>query len=282
MVSYQTGPALLQSIRAVQGDPDIHELIIVDNGNSAADRAAVYAAAVKTDSVRIIQGHGNIGFARGCNYGAALATGDYLFFLNPDALIERGAARKLVDAGQAVQHPWIAGGMLLNSVGQEQRGARRGRLNYGSAIVSFTPLHRIPGIRSIHRDGEPLPDRPIPMPTVSGASMMTDRASFNQIQGFDGGYFLHVEDIAICRTVRQAGGAVIFVPDARAMHHGATSDVAIIWVEWHKLKGLLRYFWTSQPGVGAKIATILGAPIMATMVCARFVMLSLRKAASDR
>jgi hypothetical protein len=66
------------------------------------------------------------------------------------------------------------------------------------------------------------------------------------------------------------------------MHHGATSDVAIIWVEWHKLKGLLRYFWTSQPGVGAKIATILGAPIMATMLCARFVMLSLRKAASDR
>jgi GT2 family glycosyltransferase len=282
MVSYQTGPALMQSIRAVQDDPDIHELIIVDNGNSAADRESFYTAAVETDSVRIIQGHGNIGYARGCNYGAALATGDYLFFLNPDAVIERGAARKLANAGDAVQRPWIAGGMLLNSIGEEQRGARRGPLNYVSAITSFTPLHRLPGIRSIHRDDEPLPKKPVPMPTVSGASLMTDRASFDQIKGFDSGYFLHVEDIAICRAVRQAGGMVIFVPDARAMHHGSTSDVARVWVEWHKLKGLLRYFWTSRPGVGAKIATILCAPIMAALLCARLVMLSLRKALSDR
>lgn len=282
MVSYQTGPALLQSIRAVQDDPDIQELIIVDNGNPAADRVAFYTAAVETDSVRIVQGQGNIGFARGCNFGAALATGDYLFFLNPDAVVERGAARKLAVAGDAVQRPWIAGGMLLNSIGQEQRGARRGSLNYMSAMTSFTPLHRLPGIRSIHRDDEPLPNGPVPMPTVSGASLMTDRASFDLIKGFDGGYFLHVEDIAICRAVRRAGGAVIFVPDARAMHHGSTSDVAPIWVEWHKLKGFLRYFWTSQPGAGAKIATILGAPIMAAMLGARFVMLSLRKAASDR
>jgi len=282
MVSYQTGPALLQSIRAVQDDPDIHELIIVDNGNPTADREAFYTAAAKAGLVRIVQGQGNIGFARGCNYGAALATGNYLFFLNPDAVVERGAARKLANAGDSVQRPWIAGGMLLNSIGEEQRGARRGALNYVSAMISFTPLHRLPGMRSIHRDDEPLPDGPVPMPTVSGANLMTDRASFDQIKGFDEGYFLHVEDIAICRDVRQAGGAVIFVPDARAMHHGSTSDIAPIWVEWHKLKGLFRYFWTSQPGAGAKIATILGAPIMAALLAARFVMLSLRKAPSDR
>lgn len=287
MVSYMTGPALLESIEALQNDPDIYELIIVDNGNAPADRthlfdAAQDLAAQRGRTVRILQGHGNIGFARACNYGAALATGDYLLFLNPDAIIEMGAARKLLDAGDAVQTPWIAGGMLLSSNGQEQRGARRGRLNFGSAITSFTPLHRLPGFRSIHREDEPLPDGPVPMPTVSGACIMTDRASFHQVGGFDGGYFLHVEDIAICRAVRWADGAVIFVPDARAMHHGSTSDVARLWVEWHKLKGFLRYFWTSRPGFIAKIATILGAPLMAAMLSARFIVSSLRNAVRGR
>jgi GT2 family glycosyltransferase len=282
MVSYMTGPALIEAITAVQNDPDIYELIIVDNGNSTADRAQLFQIAQRSRRVRLLQGHGNVGFARGCNYGAALATGDILFFLNPDANIEVGAARKLADAGAAVQTPWIAGGMLLNSNGQEQRGARRGDLNFGSALASFTPLHRLPGLHSIHRDDAPLPDGPVPMPTISGASIMTDRASFEQIGGFDGGYFLHVEDIAICRAVRQAGGTVIFVPGARAMHHGSTSDVTRLWVEWHKLKGFLRYFWTTGPGLGVKFATILCAPIMAAMLTTRFVLLSLRKVVRDR
>lgn len=279
MVSYMTGPALMESIRAVQRDPDIHELIIVDNGNAPAERPRLLEVAERSGNVRILQGHGNVGFARGCNYGAALAMGDYLFFLNPDAIIEVGAARQLADAGDAAQTPWLAGGMLLNSSQQEQRGARRGTLTLGSAFISFTPLHRWLGLQSIHRENRPLPDRPVPMPTVSGASIMMDRASFDRIGGFDEGYFLHVEDIALCRSVRDAGGEVIFVPDARAMHYGSTSNVTLWRVEWHKLKGFLRYFWTSGPGLGAKIGTLLGAPLIAGALAARFIMLSLRKAA---
>lgn len=282
MVSYMTGPALMESIRAVQRDPDIDELIIVDNGNAPADRPRLFEVASRSGNVRILQGHGNVGFARGCNYGAALAGGNYLFFLNPDAIIEPGAARKLANAGDATQTPWLAGGMLLNSSGQEQRGARRGKLTPASAFASFTPLHRLPGVRSIHRDHEPLPDGPVPMPTVSGASLLMDRASFDRVGGFDEGYFLHVEDIALCRSVREAGGEVIFVPDARAMHYGSTSNVTRWRVEWHKLKGFLRYFWMSGPGLRVKVGTMLGAPLMAGALFARFIVLSVRKAVRGR
>ena len=34
MVSYMTGPALMEAITAVLADRDIHELIVVDNGNT--------------------------------------------------------------------------------------------------------------------------------------------------------------------------------------------------------------------------------------------------------
>jgi len=39
MVSYMTGPALLEAIIAVLADRDIHELIVVDNGNTESARA---------------------------------------------------------------------------------------------------------------------------------------------------------------------------------------------------------------------------------------------------
>lgn len=281
MVSYQTGPALLQSIQAVQDDPDIHELVLVDNGNAPADRAALYAQAMKTDTVRVVQGHGNVGFARGCNYGAALATGDYLFFLNPDALIERGAALKLVEAGAKATTPWLAGVLLVDVDGNEQRGSRRGVLTLRSALISFTPLHRRFGLPSIHRENEPLPTSPVLMPTISGAGVLTDRASFDVVGGFDPGYFLHVEDIAICRSVRNAGGDIIFVPDARAMHYGSTSNASLGRIEWFKLKGFLRYFWTAGPGLGVKITTVLGAPLFALAIGARVVLLSWRARKRD-
>jgi len=38
MVSYMTGPALMEAITAVMNDKDIYELIIVDNGNIPTTR----------------------------------------------------------------------------------------------------------------------------------------------------------------------------------------------------------------------------------------------------
>lgn len=278
MVSYMTGPALMESIRAVQRDPDIDELIVVDNGNAPIDRPRLFDVAARTGHVRIVQGHGNVGFSRACNYGASLATGDFLHFLNPDAVLQVGASRQLTEAGTGATRPWIAGGMLLNSAGKEQRGARRDRLTLGSAFISFSPLHRLPGLRSIHLEHHPMPEGPVLMPTISGANLMTDRESFEALGGFDECYFLHVEDIDICHRARTMGGEVIFVPGAIAMHYGSTSDLPRWRVEAHKLKGLLRFFWTTSSGLGGKFGTILLAPLMLAGLAFRTIWLGLRKA----
>ena len=144
MVSYMTGPALHEAIRAVIRDNDIFELILVDNGNTVAARQAVAKMVAKDERIRILQGHGNIGFGKACNYGAKLARGEYLLFLNPDAIISKGAARQLANCGKTLNQPWVAGGLLKDVNGREQRGGRRGRLTPLSAIVSFSPLHRLP------------------------------------------------------------------------------------------------------------------------------------------
>lgn len=282
MVSYMTGPALVEAIHAVLDDRDIHELIIVDNGNTESARARLSSFLVTRKRVRFIQGHGNIGFARGCNYGASLATGHYFLFLNPDAIIAQGAARRLADSSAGLAQPWISGGLLRDIEGKEQRGSRRGKLTPMSAFFSFTGLHKLAGLKSIHKDRDPMPSEPTAMETISGAFMMMDRPSFEAIGGFDENYFLHVEDIDICRRARAAGGDILFVPNASVMHYGSTSKVSPMKVEFEKLKGFIYYFWNYRAGFMSKFLTALATPFMTAALMGRAAYLTLRVAAIGR
>lgn len=276
MVSYMTGPALLESVQSVLDDPDIAELILVDNGNTPAARTKLSNYVVAHDKVRLLQGHGNTGFAKGCNYGAKFAKGEFLLFLNPDAVITPGAARKLADFGATRQQPWLAGGLLRDIHGREQRGGRREALTPWSAFVSFTGLHALSFFKSLHLESTPLPSEPSVVPVVSGAFMMLDRASFEAVGGFDERYFLHVEDIDLCRRVGQEGGQVYFVPSATVLHYGSTSRVTRMKIEREKLKGFIIYFWRYSDKWWAKALTLLSIPFMTAAIMGRAALLSLR------
>ncbi len=277
MVSYFTGPSLMEAVPAVLADPDILELIIVDNGNTVSARQRLWALAKSERRIRIVQGHGNVGFGRACNYGAQLSKGDYILFLNPDAVIEKGTAMELAECGDGLTRPWIAGGNLQTVNGVEQRGARRSELTPLSAVVSFTPLHKLPWFKSIHLEHLPVPDEPVEMPIVSGACLMMDRESFEMLGGFDERYFLHVEDIDICRRAKLAGGEVYFVPEAKVMHYGSTSKARIVRVERNKFRGFVRYFWDYTSHWWSKTLLVLSIPFMYMAIMGRAWWLSARK-----
>lgn len=278
MVSFMTGPALHEAVAAVLADRDVYELILVDNGSSEAGRQAINRLIVSDDRVRLLQGQGNIGFAKGCNYGATFASGELLLFLNPDAVMTHGSARLLAECGKQQKAPWVIGGLLRDIEGREQRGSRRRELTPLSAFISFTGLHRLPGLKSIHMDGEPVPQDPQDVAVVSGAFMMMCRDSFEMVGGFDEEYFLHVEDIDVCRRTRELGGRVIFHPRATVMHYGSTSNVRRQTVEFEKLKGFVYYFHKYARGFGGKIMAYLSMPFMALAIMGRAWYLALRQA----
>ena len=59
----------------------------------------------------------------------------------------------------------------------------------------------------------------------------------------DEGYFLHCEDLDWCMRFRKRGWKIMFVPDARVFHQkGACSKTRPIFVEWHKHKGMMRFY----------------------------------------
>ena len=80
------------------------------------------------------------------------------------------------------------------------------------------------------------------MPTISGACLYMGRDDFHALGGFDERFFLHVEDVDLCWRARRMGGCVLFAPAATVVHLGSTSLKHPVVVEYHKGRGLVRYF----------------------------------------
>lgn len=258
IVSYFTGAPLLDCLNAARADPAVRDCIIVDNGNplDVARQLPNYGD--------VLSGHGNVGFAAGCNLGARHAGGDVLLFVNPDAVLAPGAVARIVRTLQSAPAPAIVGGRLVDASGLEQRGSRRDQLTLWCAFVTFTGLSRFERLsarlRDMDRSRDPLPAEAIEVGAISGALLAMRRVDFEALGGFDEGYFLHVEDLDLCRRCHDAGGVVLFEPRAHARHVGASSAASPAFIARCKARGFARYFrkFARGPLEGA-IASLIGA-----------------------
>jgi GT2 family glycosyltransferase len=83
----------------------------------------------------------------------------------------------------------------------------------------------------------------IEVEAISGACMLVHRRAMAAVGPWDEGYFLHCEDLDWCMRFRQKGYRIMFVPDARIMHAlGVCGRARPIFVEWHKHKGMMRFY----------------------------------------
>lgn len=241
VVSYQTGPVLRECLAALEAEPNVGEVVLVDNGGAAETARGLAAAKLVT-----LDAGGNVGFAKGVNLGAVRAKGERLLVINPDAILQPGSVIALEAARAGAAEPAVIGGRIYGDNGEEQRGGRRRRLTLASATATFLGLGWLrvlhPGFAPINLNTEAPPSGPVPVGAVSGALMYLSRSGFDRLGGFDEAYFLHVEDLDLCRRAEAEGGSVIYTPFASALHHGATSNAPAIVVERHKARGLGRYF----------------------------------------
>ncbi|MBN8605792.1 MAG: glycosyltransferase family 2 protein [Caulobacterales bacterium] len=245
VVSYRTGPALGRCLAALAALRGVDEIILVDNGNEAAEAAALSAFVTDDPRARLVRGQGNVGFAAGCNLAARAAQAEALLFLNPDAVLEAGAIENLSRALAAAPPPAIVGGDLRDADGRSERGSRRDRVTLWRAFVAFSGLSRLehfsPAFRDFNRHADPVPSAPVAVQAVSGALLMLRRADFEVLGGFDEGYFVHVEDLDLCRRAEQRGWPVIFAPGPHGQHERSTSAVESRFIAKHKARGMARY-----------------------------------------
>lgn len=255
VVNYNAGGLLRDCIESLRACPIVSEIIVVDNASHDGSLDAIQ----DLQGVTIVRNSQNLGFASACNKGIELARSSCLLFLNPDCSFEKGTIIRIAKYLDRDVKAGMAGGLLINPDGTEQNGSRRSIPTPWRSFVRAFGLYRLADrwprlFYDFNLHNQPLPTAPIEIEALSGACMLVKRKAIDDVGLWDDGYFLHCEDLDWCMRFRKKGWKILFVPSARITHvHGACSVNRPIFVEWHKHKGMMRFyrkfFQHQYPGV---------------------------------
>ncbi len=253
MVSYRTGDVLQESLAAALAEPSLCRLVLVDNGNDPTTRRRLASMAAAEPRLKIVEGQGNIGFAAGCNLGAAQADAPYLAFVNPDCIVSRGSLARLRDVLRATPDIWMVTPRLVGPDGSPERGTPRAILTPWVALVELLQLWRLaprhPTFQRLNLYSTDAYWRGGPVPAISGAFMMLPAGRFADVGGFDERYFLHVEDLDFCLALARRGGTIAYMPEIVATHHRSSSRVSPLRLAWHKARGARYYMRKNFSGI---------------------------------
>ena len=244
IVNYNAGAYLRACVDSLLACPLEIDIIVVDNASADDSLAALEGL----PHVQIMRNERNLGFAAACNIGARTAVAPYLLFLNPDCYFVPGTLSILLDALRADGQAGMVGGLLINSDGTEQAGGRRAIPTPWRSFVRAFGLNRFADrwpklFFDFHLHKQPLPARPMEVEAISGACMLVSREAVQQVGLWDDAYFLHCEDLDWCMRFRQKGWKILFVPTAKISHAlGVCGNSRPLFVEWHKHKGMMRFY----------------------------------------
>ena len=215
------------------------EVILVDNGSDDGVPEALDRAYAADDRVRVIYNRANLGFGPAVNRGAATARGKLLLVLNPDCLIDPDTISRM--AAHVGPHTGIVGALVQDAAGHIDPASRRRDPLLGRALA--TKLGRA-GIDI----GGPLPTGAEPVEVVSGAILLMPRGAFETLGGFDESFFLHCEDMDLCRRARDMGYQVLLAGDVRVLHgKGGSSRHRPVFVSRHKHRSMFLWFRRHDP-----------------------------------
>jgi GT2 family glycosyltransferase len=219
----RTLPALVPELE--DGD----ELILVDNGSEDGIAAALPALA---PGARLLETGRNLGFAAGCNAGAAAASGDLLVILNPDAAPRPGF-------GEAIRRPLVEerGWAAWQALVADATGAR---INSAGNPVHFT------GIVWAGQHDRPIDEAPPAREVValSGACLAIPLRIWHEAGGFPPQFFLYHEDVDLSLRLRLRGYRIGIEPAAVVDHdyEFGAREHKWRWLERNRLAFLVRAY----------------------------------------
>lgn len=247
IVNYNAGDHLLTCVGlALVEDPA--SVIVVDNHSADNSMARLNSVYGSHPALRTIFNEANLGFAAACNIGFAAGRQPLTLFLNPDAFLSPGSLGRMTGVLLSSESAGMAGGYLSYPDGSEQPGGRRAIPTPWRGLLRTLGFSQLGGRwPRLFAAGQlhllPLPEQPVEVEAISGACMLVKRQLLNEVGCWDEGYFLHGEDLDLAMRFRQQGWKILFVPDAPVTHlHGACSNDCRLSVEWHKHRGMLRFY----------------------------------------
>ncbi len=167
----------------------------------------------------------NLGYGGAMNAAVAALPKDieWLLVSNPDVVLTPGVLDRLLAVGQESTQIASIGPAIDNGDGTTYPSARAvPSLRTGVGHAMFTNLWPSnPWTRRYRNDGVVTERRDAGW--LSGACLLVRRSAFNELGGFDTGFFMYFEDVDLGYRFGKHGYRNVYEPSVRVVHTGAHS-----------------------------------------------------------
>ena len=199
IVNYKTKAITADCLRSIQFSSDKlkKEVIVVDNGSN--DGSIEYLKK-RFPWAKVYSSGGNLGFAKGNNFGEKLSSGKYVWLLNSDTILKKTTIQTLYDLALE-NNSQIASCRLLNKDGSVQpQGGYLPRLYRLTAWMWF--IDDLPIIKNLIK---PYQQRNLDYfksdqhpGWLGGTALLVKREIYHKMKGLDRNIFMYGEDVEFC------------------------------------------------------------------------------------
>jgi GT2 family glycosyltransferase len=194
------------------------EVIVLDN---ASTDGSINYLQPKFPEVKFIINEENLGFAKACNKGLAMASGKYILFLNPDTLLPEDCLHTCLRFLETHPDAGAAGVKLVDGSGRflkESKRAFPSPLTSLFKLFGFSKLFPRSKLFSRYYLGHLNENETCEVDVLAGAFMMIRRNILEDTGSFDEAFFMYGEDIDLSYRIQKAGHKNYYLANTSVIH----------------------------------------------------------------
>jgi len=201
IVTYQSQDEILQCIGSIYKNTlnVKFEIIMIDN---ASTDNTIKVVKNQFPDVIIQENKKNEGYASANNFGAKIAKGEFLFFLNPDSVITDNTIEVLLSICNSDDKHGIVAPQINNTDGSFQFSTGQVPTISSTLFEAYGMYLFLPKTYFGYRNASTTKTN-IHVDWVTGACFIVKKEIFDIANGFDENFFLYLEDADLCIRIKK-------------------------------------------------------------------------------
>ncbi len=231
IVNYNVKAFLQQALASIYKSTQVIETEIFVVDNHSVD-GSLEMLRQQFPSINVIANSENLGFSKANNQAIKAASGDYIWLLNPDTLVQEDTPAKLIQVMESDENIGLLGCKILNDDGSLQLACRR---SFPTPWVAFTKMLGLAKMfpksnwfgryNLTHLN----PDMAYEVEAISGSCMFIRRAALEEVGTLDETFFMYGEDLDWCYRFGKSNWKVYYTPETSIVHYKGESSKVAAW-----------------------------------------------------
>lgn len=206
ILTFNSGKYIFDCLKSVyKSSYQNYEVIVVDNGSK--DKS-VDLVKNNFHDVKLVLNEKNLGFTGGNNIGVKHVTGEIVFLLNDDTVIDKDLLKNLVRELVSSDNIGVIGPKIFYMPASPAGRDEPKKIWFGGGMINW-----VKG-KGYHLKSNKKQE----VDYITGCALMTRKSIIDKIGLFDNKFFAYWEDADFCQRVKKLGFKIIYLPYGGVWH----------------------------------------------------------------